>query len=459
MTQLANQSSSSHAQRSSTLSQNRVRVAIYTRLSVQSDPNLEFTSLAAQAEATMKCMESRLGDQSQIDVQYFEDDGFTGANTERPSFKQMFEAIDDGQFDVVATPSLDRVSRDLADQLAFRRFLETRRVRLISVREPFDFDSDTGSLLAGILGTFAEYERKAIARRTREKNHAARKRGLFTGGRIVLGYDLVNGKLCPNAEEAEIVKGLFRLYLDLGSLRAVVVEARKRSWKKKHWISKAGRSSGGGCIDVSWLQRLLTNPLYIGKMKLFGEAHEGEHEAIVDEETWQLVQDQLSHNAHSRGRSVRNKWGALLKGLLRCGRCGATMGHTGTGKGPKRYRYYVCQTAQVQGADACPDARVSAHDVESAVVQQIRGLGVGSELARLTLEALQERGCPAEDEGAAAALRDFDAIWEALPALQRAQVLQVLLREVRLDPDTRHIELEFRESMLMEQPEKRDETR
>ena len=194
-------------------------------------------------------------------------------------------------------------------------------------------------------------------------------------------------------------------------------------------------------------------------MKLFSETNEGEHEAIVDEETWQLVQDQLSHNAHSRGRSVRNKWGALLKGLLRCGRCGATMRHTWTGKGPKRYRYYVCQTAQMQGAEACPDARVSALDVESAVVQQIRGIGMGGELERLTLEALQERGCPAEDEGAAAALRDFDAIWDALPALQKAQVLQVLLREVCLDPDTRVIEMRFRESIPMEQPEKRDETR
>lgn len=434
-----------------------VRVAIYTRKSVEASAREAYNSLDAQRDAALRYIHMKEADGWAALPATYADNGFTGANTERPAYQRLRADIARGGIDVVAIYKLDRITRSQKDLHEFLGFLRDHGVDLVSVTENFDTTTPHGRAMIGILGTFSELERETTAERTRDKVAEARRKGHWTGGRVPLGYTLHEKALVVEAEEAERVRGLFQLYLDLGSLRATAREANRRGWRTKTWTSKAGREGGGGAIDISWLQRLLTNPVYIGKVKLKGEAFDGRHEAIVDEEIWQRVQDQLSYNDHTRGRSVRNKWGALLKGLLRCGRCGATMGHTHTGKGPKRYRYYVCQTAQIQGADACPDARVNAHVVESAVVSQIGDLGGNPELARLTLEAVRGRGCPADGEDVAEALRDFDALWASLPGLQRAQVLQVLLTEARLDPETREVEMRFREPVLAEAKEMTDD--
>lgn len=436
----------------------QVRVAIYTRKSIEASAEQKYNSLEAQRDAVLRYIHMKESEGWHALPDVYEDNGFTGANTNRPAYQRLREDIARGGINVLAIYRLDRITRSQKDLHEFLSFLRKHGVDLISITENFDTATPHGRAMISFLGTFSELERETIAERTRDKVAEARRKGHWTGGRVPLGYSLKEKTLVPCLEEAPLVRGIFQLYLDLGSLRAVVREANQRGWRKKEWISKAGRESGGGAIDTSWLHRLLTNPVYRGKVKYNGEVFDGRHEAIVDEETWQLVQDQLSHNDHTRGRSIRNKWGALLKGLLRCGRCGAPMGHTWTGNGSKRYRYYVCQTAQLHGADACPDARVNAQDVETAVVGQIQALKLNTGFVSSTLEALRKRGCSTNDEVVAKALEDFDSLWSALPPLQRARLLELLLNEVKLDPETRELEVGFREPVLIEIAMETDES-
>lgn len=436
-------------------SQATLTIAIYTRKSVEADKDQEFNSLAAQYEQVRRYIENRHSEGWRIFPERYEDDGFTGANIDRPGFHRLQATIDRREVNAIAVVSLDRVSRNLADQIAFRQFLNDRGVRLISINEPFEFGSDIGALMADITGAVSEYERKSIARRTRDKVHEARRRGMWTGGRVPLGYVVQDKRLIRCPKDAERVIALYRLYLELGSLQSVVRDAHRRGWKTKTHTNQSGVTRQGRPIDKSWLHRLLRNPVYIGKMSLKDEVFEGEHEAIIDEDTWNRVQDQLSHNDHTRGKSVRNKWNALLRGLLKCGRCGATMGHTPIGTGSRRYRYYVCQTAQQRGSEACPDARVAAKDIEDAVVAQIRNLGENPDLAHLTVAALRKRGGDASCEQVARAIVNFDDLWNSLPTLQKTEVLALLLERVTLDPNDRSVTFEFREPVPFEIPEGR----
>jgi site-specific DNA recombinase len=425
-----------------------VRVAIYTRKSVEASSREAYNSLEAQRDSALRYISVMKEEGWNALPERFDDNGFTGANTERPGYKALCAAIVRGEVDVVAIYKLDRITRSQKDLHAFISFLREHGVHLVSVTQNFDTATSHGRAMISILGTFSELERETTAERTRDKVAQARRKGHWTGGRVPLGYTVKDKQLEPLPEEAERVREIFRLYLELGSLRAVVAEAHRRGWRTKTWTNQEGKTHLGRAIDKSWLHRLLRSPIYIGKMTFKGEVFEGRHEAIVDEDIWDRVQHQLIHNDHTRGRSVRNKWNALIMGLLHCGRCGATMGHTYSANGSRRYRYYVCQTAQQRGRDACPDARVAAKDIEDAVVAQIRDLGTSPDLVRLTEAALRERGDDATGERVAMALGGFDDLWDSLSTLQKTEVLTLLLDSVAFCPDDRTLELALREPVL-----------
>ena len=215
-----------------------------------------------------------------------------------------------------------------------------------------------------------------IAERTRDKMSAARRKGKWIGGIPMLGYDVADrgAGLVVNEDEAARVRAILELYLEHGSLMPVVQELARRGWRMKEWTTRKGTGAGGHALSKNRLYNLLTNMVYIGKVAYAGQVYEGEHDAIVDPAIWQRVQDRLRRNGKTGGRQVRNKYGAVLKGILRCGSCDAGMVHTYTQKTPQKlYRYYVCVNAHQNGWNQCPTRSVSAPAIEQAVVDQIRG--------------------------------------------------------------------------------------
>jgi site-specific DNA recombinase len=262
------------------------------------------------------------------------------------------------------------------------------------VTQQFNTTQSMGRLTLNILLSFAQFEREIISERTRDKIAAARRKGKWSGGRSVLGYDVdpVTKKLVVNADEAELVREIFRMYLQRRSLLDVCRELNRRGLKTKAVQTRKGAAYGGRVWDKPAVLKVLANILYRGKVRYKTETFAGEHDAIVDEALWTKVHELLRSNGRAGGMLVRNKYGALLKGLVHCGPCGLTMGHTTANKGKDRvYRYYVCYKAQKQGWDACPCRSLPAEQIEGFVVEQIKRIGKDPALLSLTLSKCRQQ--------------------------------------------------------------------
>jgi site-specific DNA recombinase len=360
------------------------RCAIYTRKSTEEGLDLEFNSLDAQRESAEAFVASQLHEGWECLPDRYDDGGFSGGNLDRPALNRLLEDIKSGKVDCVVVYKVDRLSRSLLD---FSRIMETfdkHGVSFVSVTQQFNTTHSMGRLTLNILLSFAQFEREIIGERTRDKIAAQRRKGKWTGGIPILGYDVDRSnpspKLVVNAEEAVQVRRIFTLYQELGSLLPVVLEVNKRGWRNKEWKTKGGIVRGGKEFDKCSIYALLTNPLYAGLIRHKDLIHKGEHEALIESEVFDAVQKQLTKNGRGKGNELINKHGALLKGLLHCTACDRAMVHTFTRKDEKLYRYYTCTNAIKNGRGSCPSPNLPAAEIEQAVIQQIRAIGADVEI-------------------------------------------------------------------------------
>jgi site-specific DNA recombinase len=413
--------------------------------------------------------------------------------------------------DCVVVYKVDRLSRSLLD---FARIMATfggHKVSFVSVTQAFNTATSMGRLILNVLLSFAQFEREMISERTRDKIAAARRKGKWSGGMPVLGYTVNDTKLVVDKREAEIVRQIFDLYLENQSLLAVVQELQRRGWRTKRWTTRKGLARGGRPFDKCSLYQLLTNPVYIGKVRYKDEVHAGEHKPIVDADVFQRAQTLLLQNGRSGGRAQRNKHGAILRGLLRCRACDCAMSHSFSSKGSRRYRYYVCQRAQKNGWEACPSPSIPAGEIERIAIDEIKCIGrdptliketlaqaraqAEDQLERLKAERtavagqlradhaelgslagkalpddphladLNERVGDAErrlseveselatlggnlvDEAeVAAALSDFNAVWDCLAPREQARIVELLVEQVVYDHERGGVAIAFRET-------------
>jgi len=381
-----------------------IRCAVYTRKSTEEGLEQEFNSLDAQREAAEAYIASQKHEGWICLPDRYDDGGFTGGNMDRPALKRLLTDIEAGRIDCVIVYKVDRLSRSLLDFARMMSILDDHKVSFVSVTQQFNTTSSMGRLTLNILLSFAQFEREIIAERTRDKMSAARRKGKWVGGMLVLGYDVdpKGGRLLVNEAEAERVRAIFDLYVEKGSLIETVREVNQRRWTTKRWVTKDGRARGGSPFDKNGLFYLLTRMTYIGKVDYDGSVYPGEHTAIVDEVVWQQVQRLLKRNGRAGGRETRNKYGALLRGLLWCQPCGCTMSHAYSQRGDRRYRYYVCGKAQKQGWAACPTKSLPAGEIERFVVDRIRSIGTDpkllAEVVRKARADVEERADRLADE-------------------------------------------------------------
>ncbi len=367
-----------------------VRVAIYTRKSTEEGLDQEFNSLDAQRAAVEAFVQSQRGEGWLALQDHYDDGGFTGANIERPAFQRLMKEVAAGRVDVVAVYKIDRLSRSLLDFVRIMQSFTDHGVTFVSVTQQFNTTTSMGRLTMNLLASFAEFEREVISERTRDKIAATRRKGHYTGGRPILGFDVVEKKLVVNPAEAAEVRVMFGIYLEKKTLAGTVAELRRRGIRQKLRTTRKGQRQGGHPFDKTSLRHHLQNALYIGRVPFKGETFQGIHERIIDDETFDAVQHQLRQHAKSGGSSERNKWGVLLRGLLRCGVCGTAMTHHWTQKGARRHSYYVCEKMLKGRAVACPGSRIAVAAIETAVVENIRGLGADASVLRATLQAARE---------------------------------------------------------------------
>jgi site-specific DNA recombinase len=362
-----------------------VRCAIYTRKSTEEGLEQEFNSLDAQRESAEAFIASQRHDGWQCLPNHYDDGGFTGGNMDRPALRRLLADIEAGKVDCVVVYKVDRLSRSLLDFARMMETFEQHNISFVSVTQQFNTATSMGRLVLNVLLSFAQFEREMISERTRDKIAATRRKGKWSGGRPILGYDVVDTKLVVNPVEADRVRQIFAMYLENRSLIATVAELNRRGWTTKCWTTRKQIRRGGRPFIKSGLYHLLTNVAYIGRVRYKTEVHDGEHQGIVDEEVFRRTQVALQRNG--RSGSLRNKHGALLKGLLRCAACGCHMTHTYTVKGQRRYRYYVCVQAQQRGWQTCPSPSVPAGEMEKFVVNEIRAIGRDPAVVAATVAA------------------------------------------------------------------------
>lgn len=386
-----------------------LRCAIYCRKS--SDEGLgvqHFSSIDAQRESGEHYVASRKHEGWIALPERYDDFGFSGGNLDRPAMQRLMADVKAKKIDCVVIYKLDRLTRSIRDFGNVMDAFDKAGVRLAVVTQAINSTDSMGRLMVNVLMSFAQFERELASERTRDKIAASRKKGLWTGGRPMLGYDMQKGRLVLNETEAVQVRRIFADYLELGSVRDVLRALDARGVRMKTWTSQTGKAMGGGKWVLSRLADLLGNVLYIGKVPHHGQVYPGEHPAIVDDDTFRRVQELLAENARCGATTKRNTHHGLLKGLVKCARCGSPMIHNVSVKnGTASHRYYECRARTLGGTKgACKGRRVPAGELEEFVLGKLK--------PRLTAPALVTRVL---DESRAAderRLRDLDKAREAL---------------------------------------------
>lgn len=424
------------------------RCAIYTRKSTDEGLDQDFNSLDAQRLAAENFVKSQQSEGWVVLPDRYDDGGCSGANMERAGLKRLLTDVEAGRINTVLVYKLDRLSRSMPDSLKMFEIFEAHGVAFVSVTQAFNTATPVGRMFMNILLSFGQFEREQTAERTRDKVHAARRKGLFTGGLLPLGYDRHpdGGKLVLNQREAQRVRAIFDLFLEKQALVETVQELSRRGWTLKRWITKPGKQFGGGDFDAHSLRRLLTNPVYIAEVHFDSGVYGAEHEAIIDREVWgrarALINDGAKRPRYDSARPPK----APLAGLLRCAACDAAMTPSYSQKSGRRWRYYICHKAHRRGWSTCPAPSLPAGQIERFVVDRIRAIGTDPELVAATLEEARRHAGPGIRVQAAdlrKALAEFAAVWGAMTTFEQAQAAQALIERIDYDGRTKDINIVF----------------
>lgn len=349
----------------------RQRCAIYTRKSTEHNLDLAFNSLDAQREACEAYIKSQAHEGWTLVRERFDDGGLSGASLDRPALQELLNRVRARQIDVIVVYKVDRLTRSLADFAKLVELFDAHDVSFVSVTQSFNTTSSMGRLTLNVLLSFAQFEREVIGERVRDKIAASKRRGIWVGGPVPLGYHSVGKKLEVVPEEAALVRKIFADYLRLGSIGALANALNAEGLKPKPRQLANGQIVQAACYRVGPLAHLLKNRFYLGEVAYRGEICQGEHAPILDRELFEAVQQRLKEQAVERSNQ-RLSSPALLAGKLFDDK-GNPMTPTYASKKGVRYRYYVSH-ALLQGrkADAGSVARVSAPDVEKLVVDAVR---------------------------------------------------------------------------------------
>ncbi len=281
----------------------QIRCAIYTRKSTDEGLEKEFNSLDAQRESGEAYVASQQHEGWTCVPDRYDDGGFTGGNMDRPALKRLMADIEAGKIDSVIVYKVDRLSRSLLDFAKIVETFDRHHISFVSVTQLINTATSMGRLMLNVLLSFAQFEREIISERTRDKIAAARRKGKWSGGMPLLGYDVdpLESKLLINEDEAARVRTIFELYLEHQSMITTIKELDRRGWVNKRWTTRKGHERGGKQFTKTSLYKLLTNVTYAGKIKYKDEIHNGEHAAVVNADLWQRVQALLNRNGRTGG--------------------------------------------------------------------------------------------------------------------------------------------------------------
>lgn len=399
----------------------RSRCAIYTRKSSEEGLDMEFNSLDAQREACEAYVASQKSEGWAAIRERYDDGGFSGGTLERPALRQLLADVESGLIDVIVVYKIDRLSRSLMDFAKLVEVFDRNNVTFVSVTQSFNTTTSMGRLTLNILLSFAQFEREVIGERIRDKFAASRKRGMWMGGYVPMGYDVRDRKLVVNEAEAATVRMIFERFVALGSSSTLA-----RALQAERVLNKRGRR-----IDKGFIYKLINSRVYLGEAVHKGTSYPGEHAAIVTQDLWDAVHAILKESPRSRGAKNRKGSEALLKGMIFTA-AGTAMTPTYTRKGERLYHYYVSMdTIRNREVDRnMGPARLPGAMVEGAVIAEMRRLVATPEVSSRVIEACRQTDSCLDERTAIEALRDFKGIWQRLIPAEQSRIVRLLVQRV-----------------------------
>ena len=418
-----------------------IRCAIYTRKSSEEGLEQSFNSLDAQREACEAFIASQRQERWRLLAARYDDGGFSGGTLERPALKRLLKDVEVGRVDTIVVYKVDRLTRSLSDFAKIVEALDARGVSFVSVTQQFNTTTSMGRLTLNVLLSFAQFEREVTGERIRDKIAASKRKGMWMGGTVPLGYDLKERKLIVNPEEAKLVRRLFNLYLELEGVSKLKARLDREGTKSKTRISAAGKRSGGTSYSRGALYDILQNRIYLGEIHHRGQNYPGEHDAIVPRELWERVQTQLRTDNQGRRNGLKANSPSLLVGLLQDSE-GNRFTPSHTSKNSRRYRYYVCQTT----TDGCKapgkPARLPAHEVERQVSLRLQSfLHSGKDVMD---ELSQTEDSPARTQQLMAAAVKRSDQWRSASPAAVLEFVREVVRRVVVHPDRIEVEVSKR---------------
>ena len=399
----------------------RQRCAIYTRKSSEEGLDMEFNSLDAQREACEAYVASQKAEGWAAIREPYDDGGFSGGTLERPGLKRLIGDVEAGLIDVIVVYKIDRLSRSLMDFARLVDILERNHVTFVSVTQSFNTTTSMGRLTLNILLSFAQFEREVIGERIRDKVAASRKRGMWMGGYVPMGYDVRDRKLVINEVEAARVRNIFERFVAIGSATTLA----------RALVAEGARNKRGKPIDKGFVYKLINNRVYLGQAVHKGTPYPGEHVPIIDRALWDKVHGTLQQSPRLRASNTRSQTPALLKGIIFT-ETGSAMTPTATKKGSRLYRYYTSMDLirnRATGEGAGP-LRLPAGMVEDVVIGEIRRMVRAPEIAARTIEAFRKENATVDEQAIVSALAGFDQLWAALFPAEQARIVHLLVDRV-----------------------------
>jgi DNA invertase Pin-like site-specific DNA recombinase len=405
-----------------------IRCAIYTRKSSEEGLDQSFNSLEAQREACEAYIASQKHERWRGITTPYDDGGYSGGSMDRPALRQLLADIDAGKVDTVVVYKVDRLTRSLADFAKIIERFDAGQVSFVSVTQQFNTTTSMGRLTLNVLLSFAQFEREVTGERIRDKIAASKRKGMWMGGIVPVGYDVRDRKLIVNPDEAAHVRKLFRLYLELGCVAKLKAQLDRDGVKSKARLSPSGMRSGGTSYSRGSLYCLLQNPIYLGKIQHRNATYAGEHDAIIPQELWDKVQERLKANNKVRRSGSNSKSPSLLVGLL-YDEEGNRFTPSHAVKGGKRYRYYISQAVIHHRATAkTGPTRIPAQELEGVICRRLQGLLSSPE------QLLQAIGVPSEDAATSKALiiagKQLAKVWLAKSPTEQREFLSTLIGRI-----------------------------
>lgn len=340
----------------------QIRCAIYTRKSTEEGLEQDFNSLDAQREACEAYIKSQQHEGWVLIEKHYDDGGFSGGTLERPAVKELFKDIESGEVDTVVVYKVDRLTRSLMDFSKIVELFDKQNVSFVSITQHFNTTTSMGRLTLNILLSFAQFEREVTGERIRDKIAASKKKGMWMGGNVPIGYKVEDKILVPDSPWDETVQQIFNGYLELKSVNKLKENLEDNNIKGKSGLN----------FSTGNLYYILSNQIYIGQVKHKKNVYEGEHQAIIDKQIFEKAQEIMYKNRVDKNCGEKSASNSLLAGKIFDDKGNRmTPSHSNTRK--RKYRYYVSlAVTKLKKGQEGSVSKIPAGEIEKFVVDAIK---------------------------------------------------------------------------------------